>query len=314
VLPPLSLVLLVGLGVWGPDDPGEILKRGLRETSDYTGQMLVKTESWTEGKSLLQVKVVKGKGFKYTWVHPSNAAGESYIDDGKQIKQYLPDSNVIRVRTSFQTFFPSESERLAMTKQNYTLSFLGHEKRQGRTVQRIRATAKNSQMGVRTMAVDSELPVVFELDHRVGGSTKRLFEVFEFALMENSAIKLDLGAPASAKVVNAWGPKPIKDVKIATGLLGFAPIVPPTLPYGLKIFASQMVGDEKSPFVAMRLTDGLAIAHVYQWRWEKGKAAIKSGIQADLANSRRDIAFAVVTDMPSDVKEKLLDVFSKAAD
>ena len=61
----------------------------------------------------------------------------------------------------------------------------------------------------------------------------------------------------------------IHDVGMASKRVGFAPRTPSSLPFGFEVAEAHLCGDEKSAFVAVRISDGFAQGTIYQWDSKK---------------------------------------------
>src|SRR5690606_34009516 len=99
------------------------------------------------------------------------------------------------------------------------------------------------------------------------------------------------------------------DMIYAASAIGFTPRAPQKLPFNFRYFAKQLVGEESSPFIVYRLTDGLSIVHVYEWKYEHGKKSERSGIPAVRFDKSRDIAYGIVADCSPGAQAMILDAF-----
>lgn len=292
------------------DDIFNKLRPAIDEGFDFTGVMIAQIGGWQEDPMVLQMYCVKDKGAKIIWIHPSTVQGQSFLDDGKTVHQYFPDINVVRVRPSFYSFWPSYSYLLGLVKKNYIVKDLGTETRLGRKVDVLSVTAKNSDLGERKVMIDQELPVVLEDVHKVGSRTVFRLKSFEFKELKASDIKLKLDLPIGVVTRNTWGPQKVTDIKIASGAIGFAPQIPSRLPYGFQIFSKQLVGMESDPFFVARIADGMLTCHVYQWKYKSGQAQSKLDIPAMLVDKKKDIAFSILGDIPPEAAMKVLKSFT----
>ena len=294
------------------NDAIKYLRPAVEEGFDYTGEMLVRMNSWVGEPQMMKIQTVKDKGVKVTWIHPSTVQGQAYLDDGKLIQQYIPDKKYIRVRPSFQTFWPSGKTMLALAEKNYTVKEIGRGTRAGRSAIVIEAKAKNSELGVRRITVDKEYPVVLEDIHTVGTKSINRIQTIEFRILPASEIKLSLGAPRDVRSDKAWGPVEVKDVKFAAGAVGFTPSLPTKIPLGFTVFVRQLVGTEKDPFFVARITDGLLVGHIYQWKYKRGAVKERSEIPVMMVDSRRDVAYSLLGDLPPEAADIILRAFVEA--
>lgn len=297
---------------WIPtsEDPYTLLRPAIDEQFDFTGSMVVQMEGWVEEPVMLQMQVLKNKGAKVVWIHPSTVQGQTYVDDGKTVRQYMPDQKYVRVRPSFHTFWPSHSTQLALVKKNYEVKLVGKSVRLGRGVTVLSATAKSAELGVRKLTIDRKLPLVLEDIHSVGSKSIYRLRTYDVQELKDSQVSLRLDLPSDVKTVNAWGPEKISDIKYAAGACGFTPQIPSKLPFGFEIFAKQLVGMENDPFFVARVSDGLLVAHIYEWKYRAGAAQTKMEIPAMLVDKKKDIAYSILGDLPPDASMRLLKAFT----
>lgn len=295
-------------------DPVRLLLPVVHDDFLFNGEITMRMDSWLDEPATVQIETVKGKGAKVTWIHPSTMQGVAYFDDGRQIRQYFPDKNLLRLRKSFQSFWPDAESLLNLTAKNYTVKDAGRTTRIGREANIVVATAKYQELGSRRFLIDSRLPVVLEDRHTAGGDTIVRLQAIQLREMPPGEVDLSLGAPANAAIAEGWGPKDITDMKFAAGVLKFTPRIPEKIPFGFAVFAKQLVGREEQPFLVVRITDGLATAHIYEWRYGYGANKSMAEIPATLVDSRSDIAYSIVGDLPPKASEIVLQSFVSALD
>ncbi|QYK52182.1 MAG: hypothetical protein KF824_07910 [Fimbriimonadaceae bacterium] len=305
-----ALMLAGGGSVAQGDRVGDTLRRVLNDKFDFTGTMVARRQQWDEEPMLMAIQVSKDKGSKSTVIHPSTSQGQVFIDDGKVLKQYIPDQKTILVRPSFYTFFPSGDTLAKWAEQNYKVTITDSSgTRLGRPVMTLSLKAKYSEMGTRVMIVDQQLPLTHVYEATAEGRTIKLFELVDLKLANGGEISLDPDVPREVRSKQIWGPKAVKDMKYAASLLGFRPLQVDRMPFNFQIFVQQLVGSESNPFFVTRMSDGLATAHVYQWKYNGGQTPETFGIKVRKVDRRRDIALAIAGDCPPNASDQILDAF-----
>ncbi len=307
----LGLIVAFSTNLFVPvEDPYTLLRPALDEQFDFTGSMVVQMENWDEDPFMIQMLMLKDKGTKVTWIHPSIVQGQTFVDDGKFVKQYMPDQKYIRVRPSFHTFWPSYATQLNLVKKNYVVKEIEKTSLLGRAVVVLTATAKNSDLGVRTLTIDRKVPLVLQDVHKVGEKSIYRLRTYNLQELKDSQVSLKIDVPSDVTTTKAWGPEKVTDIKYAAGACGFTPQIPTKLPYGFEIFAKQLVGMENDPFFVARVSDGLLMGHVYEWKYKGGEAHTKLDIKAMLVDKKKDIAYSILGDLPPQAAMRLLKAFT----
>ncbi len=292
-----------------PEGGTAILRRALDQTYSFTATVILRRAYWSGESSMFSATFVKDQGYKAVMIHPSMSAGQTQVDQDGKMLQWRPDDGVVLNRVSLDQFTPDLDTRIRWTTENYEISVEGEEVRLGRRAFRLVLSSKHgSDMGSHTFLVDQKLPLVLSESASAAGQSLLVAEVV--GLREDPDATLDLTLPERAQHRKIWGPQPVRDMKYAASAIGFTPRSPVSLPFNFQYFAQQLVGDESNPFIVFRITDGLSMAHIYQWRYEKGKRPERSGIRAVRIDEGRDIAFGIVADCPPRAQKKLLDAFA----
>jgi hypothetical protein len=124
--------------------------------------------------------------------------------------------------------------------------------------------------------------------------------------IETNRFRLDpVGEP---KVVRYENPDNLTKATAAKQI-GFEPIVPASLPMGFRIQGIQTNDGKSWRSVAMRLTDGLVRATVYQWQSKPGSHDPHS-IENSSVIDTGSLKIMLVTDLPASVRRKILDAFA----
>lgn len=290
--------------------PEQILARVLEDDFDYNARLVVRRQIWREEPLLFSVVVSKGVGSKYTVVHPSTYQGQVFIDDGKQLRHYIPESKTIYLRPSGHSFAPSGSWLARRAGKNYTLAIVEREKRLGRDVTTIALRPKNAALPSRRMTVDNELPVVHLVDAFDGSDRLRLVEVIDLKPSSSNLGELKLDTTREVRTRQSWGPRPVKDMKLAAGILGFSPLSPRKIPLGFESYVRQLGGTEQSPAFVNRLSDGVAMVTVYQWAYDEEKRPELFSMKPLAFDSTGRIAVTADGDVPSSVLRQMAQAFA----
>ena len=289
-------------------DPYAEAKRVLDENYAYDAKMVVRRSFWDEESTLMSIVVRKGAGSLTTIIHPTQYQGQSLIDNGKVLQHYVPDERSVFVRPSPATFAMRANDRIKLLKANYEAELESPGRRLNRPVFTIVFTPDNDGMPERTMVVDRQLPVI----HLYQAGTGRKLTILETVSIQEtspSAEPLKFDLPREAKTIDLWGPKDVRDIKIATALLGFQPSQPASLPFGFKAYRNQLVGKEAEPVFATRLADGLCSVTVYQWPFENGSRPKFADMAPFYVSD--NIAVHAVGDAPPTVLKRLAKAYMK---
>lgn len=289
-------------------DPYAEAKRVLEESYSYDAKMVVRRAFWDEESTLMSISVRKGVGSLTSIIHPTQYQGQAMIDDGKKLFHYVPDERRVYVRSSPATFMMGIHERIRLLKQNYCAELASPGKRLDRPVMSIVFEPENDGMPERVMVVDRKLPVIHLYQTR-GSDRLTILETVSLQETPPSREKFDFESMTTAAQVNLWGPKDVKDIKIATALLGFQPSQPRTLPYGFKGYRNQLVGKETEPVFATRISDGLCSATVYQWPYASGGRAKFAEMSPFYVSD--DVAILAVGDAPPSVLKRLARAYAR---
>lgn len=275
----------------------------------FTGETLSQSETWEGERVLTKTVMVRNQGVRISYVHPSTMQGVTISDDGVSNRFYSADANYLRVRRSLYSFWPTLTQMEKWAAENYTFRKVSEGTRLGHATVTIEAKNRNPKMGSLTITAGKSLKTVFDIRAQIGERTLNQWRILEMRLAPENEFKITFPIPSDAKVEKAWGPIDIKDIKFATGALGFSPPAPDRLPYGFHTFATQLVGSESDPFFAARVTDGLLVGNVYVWRYKSGAVKSRSEIPAMVVDRRRDLAIGALGDFAPGVKEEIAKAF-----
>lgn len=294
------------------DRPKDVLLASLeRKTRNpYTA---VQTQRYLFGNDTpVQVKLEADAAgrLRRTVLQPLRMQGIISMDDGKTWMTFLPDEKRLVVQPSPALDRQSPRKRVRLIESNYTLSFEKPTSRDGRKVLTVVAKAKNPEIPSRRYEIDSESNVILRLVRYSGdGPPRTLIETnaITFNRPKSSDI-MAIPQVEGLKTVQVKGPVPLPPAEQAKQQLGFEPAMPQNLPYGFRIVQAQMISSERTPLLALRLSDGLIQATVYQVK-PKGSPGSQ-----ELRRFRDGIAWNgallhVSGDLPKAVRLKLIEAF-----
>jgi len=251
---------------------------------------------------------------KLSVLGPLSQQGITSVDDGRQWITYHPDCNQVFVQPSPRLSSQPTSERIAIAKRNYTLEVANHHhKVAGRKVYCLVAIPKHPEMPIRQYCIDQDKPFLLRMEVLEKGGAKVMLNTKEIefpAAVPDEEFQLQ---PAKlAKLVPLREPTRTGLGKNAKRMAGFNPAIPPALPFGFVIQHPEVTGSGSKKIVAVRITDGLVNATVYEWDNKRNPQQCLGG---DCSHDRavKGIGMRVVGEVPELVLVKLLDSFIREA-
>ncbi len=273
------------------------------------------SQRFQESNVMQQVKVEMSRDGKLhqTVLSPLSMQGFECVDDGEQMMTFSPDDRSIIVQASNAAKASDVKYRMALVDRNYTLKIERRDRVAGRAALVIAATPRNAGLETRCYTIDEKTGFLLRLE-TCKGEDKTMH--FDTKLVEyphdipDEAFEMHASGTRK-QVYDTWQQCPsVKNVAL-NNQLGFAPIVPKMLPFGFAIQEVQSDTRSKLPSVAVRLTDGLAIATVYQWQ-KRGPRSNKVPDGTRVADAGY-VRVLIAGDVPEDIKQRLLESFIKAA-
>lgn len=244
---------------------------------------------------------------KYTILLPLCDQGTIMYDDGKWMKNVIPDDKKMFVYES-----PRHNAQLtlrqSLAEQNYKFSAIAGEKVAGRSTILIVAIPKASVMPERRYSVDVANMYLLKVETQHKGERKVLMETVAINYPRTLSI-----ADPEKDGFSQYNRIPVEtaisvgEVSKITEMLGFKPAIPDTLPFGFAMIDKQVDVDRDS--IAYRITDGLAHATIMQRRTVRTKNTSANPSRRE----SRGFEFKLVGDLPDSVISKLLDIFVREA-
>ncbi len=268
-----------------------------RDPSNVGEMQLVKVERSRAGSTRHQI------------LRPLRSQGVMSIDDGERSMMYLPAENMVINQESPQKADGDIEFRVNLTAKNYQLSLESGPDIAGRETTIIIAKPRESWLDERRIYLDGK--TAYPLRHEVvrGNKVELQFTTKDIQYpptMSSEIFRMrKIGGVTELRYDR---PADLKDPKQAEKLVGFIPIVPKNLPMGFKVQSIQVNETEELASVAVRITDGLVRATVYQWRQSEEDDKVAS-MDNRTAGTKRGIRVMLVSELGASVRKKLLDAF-----
>jgi hypothetical protein len=204
---------------------------------------------------------------KSTALSPSDFAGVVDLDDGVEWTTYYPRDHKVVKTPSPRIEEGNPIFQLALAAQNYTMTVAPAPAIADCQVVCVTATPKAKGLDTRLYYLDARTSYVLRLETLNPGGGKMLrFDTRSITFLRQPP-DMSLGVDENhMHVDHRPPPRDVYPPSAAKPLVGFEPIVPDSLPLGFIVRQTQIVGGGDDQFIALRLTDGLVHATVYQWR------------------------------------------------
>jgi hypothetical protein len=250
---------------------------------------------------------------KLTVLSPLSKQGVTNIDDGRQWMTYLPDENKVILQPSPRQDVQSPRDRLKIAQKNYSLAVKsGDHQVAGRSVYCVTATSRFPEMPARRYCIDKKKPFLLRMEVLTNSGAKVMLDTKEVEYPNYvPAEDFDLEPRDRTKLFTFNAPARMPLGRNAKNIVGFKPLVPSSLPFGFEVEQPQLGGSPKKRFVAVRITDGLVNATVYEWN--KAKDVKRFGKEQSADRQHKNVGFRLVGEVPEAVMVKLLDAFMREA-
>lgn len=275
-------------------------------TIPLTGVVLYRRNPRSNDFKTVKVEQSSGR-MKMTVLSPLSEQGVTMLDDGKTWTTYLPDSNWLMVQPSPRLFPVDNAQRKSLADRNYRFTTERSVVIAGRETVAIVASPKLSEMPERRYYFDEANSVMLRLEVGDGANRRLLYDTAEISFP--NAVRdevFQLRTVKRARKMEIEPPMTLERPRTVAREVGFVPVVPDRLPLGFVIQARQVVGPRDSRYVAIRLTDGLVTATVYQWSTGTGRKLPFEAWASDLLLD--EVAFRADGELP----QPLLDVLAEA--
>lgn len=286
-----------------------------RQFSVNVVALLVQRDPTGDGRTqVVRVERDRAGRIHHVVVAPLRLQGTETIDDGKRARTFWPDQNVVIDQESPQLTPCDANWRMDLVKQNYRVRFGKSTKIAGRDARQVIATPKDKRMDTRTVSVDRATSYPLRLETTSpDGSTTVHFDTKEIKFPASIPPEhFEMRVVGSVRKL-AYSRPTVLTRDLAKEKIGFAPLMPAEMPMGFQLQEIQLTQSTAWRSIAIRITDGLVRATIYQWRSKPGEAKLVSMENS----SQRDVGavrMMVVTDLGEDLREALLQAFAEGGE
>ncbi len=290
----------------------QLLLKSLQHAYDVNVQAIVvqycpDTESYQQ----LKLEQTRTGRSRYTILTPLRDQGVESVDDGTRAVTYLPDNKLVLVQASTRNQGEDCKERIARAEKNYRLSWEESPDIAGRPVVCITATPKAGPLEERRFYIDTETAYLLRCETVTKGGTPQVKYDTKCVVYPE-----EMAEPKVA--ISAFGAKTVKyesQVKLSKAIsnsqLGFDPIIPTQLPYGFAVMTSQVTSSKSWKAAVVRITDGLVMGAVYQWKPEPESR--EPALTPDRSSIRsHGLSLLMVADIPRNARERILQSFAES--
>jgi hypothetical protein len=262
-------------------------------------------EMWTEQSSRGELKL--------TVLSPLTEQGVTSIDDGHQWITYRPDDNKLIIEASPRKDERKTKDRINLTQKNYDLIVEPTEPLiAGRRAYSFLAMAKHLEMPARRFCIDKKKDFLLRIEVIDDHGCRLMLDTKNIDFPSDVAHDDFALVPHESPEVETYpAPVTVSLTKEIRHSLGFKPCMPEDLPFGFVVDQPQLVEGKNDKYLAIRLTDGLVSATVYEWNGRKHNAGPEGISRTD--KSANGLKLRFMGEVPDRVSTGLLDRFVKEA-
>ena len=298
----------------GDDADAWLLKSMRRNFSTHVIAVIIQRDP-SDDDQHQTVRVERSKDGKvhHVVLQPLRRQGTESVDDGRRLRVYLPDQNVMIDQASPHLQEDDAGTRWKLAKKNYDLKFGEAVKIAGRETRCIVAVPHDSRMETRRYYVDRKTGYPLRMETISDDSPRRIiYDTREIQFpAEIDRERFEMNPVGGARVLSYDPPQSLKPAD-AKRKLGFSPILPSNLPMGFKVQDMQLTTSDRWRALAVRVTDGLVKATVYQWL-SSDQVKIRS-MEMGTSGTVGDVRLLVVSEMSTEIRRDLLRAFTRYAD
>lgn len=306
-----ALLVAASLALAGGQDRGsELLRKSMgRKFQVNIVAVIMQRDPGGDG-TYQRVKVSRAKDGKvrHTILQPLRMAGIESVDDGEQMRVYLPDKRSMIVQDSPMLLETDLEERLDLAKQNYDLSVVAGKQIAGRSTVCVVANPKATGLGTRRYSLDEKTGYPLRLQVDMGkGETRTIFDTvaIDFPTRLSSEV-FEVNPLPGTDTIRYTRPQTLTSRAHAERAVGFRPVLPTRFPMGFRMQEMQVNQGGEWKSVVVRLTDGLVRATVYQWKPDGGEV---ESVEESSCLDVNGIRLLLVSDLPAEVRVRLLNAF-----
>jgi outer membrane lipoprotein-sorting protein len=287
------------------------LAKSMQRSFSVNVVTLIEQRDPANDQEMQLVKVERSKSGKvrHSIQMPIRMQGITSIDDGDRSMMYLPDEKVIINQESPQKEPNDVSFRLELAANNYDFKVSKGQVLAGRQTMQVTAIPKDNQLDIRRYSIDEKTSYPLRLEViSPGGNSETQYDTKDIkypSRLDEAIFQLrTIGGVSTLNYKRAS----LKNSAEAEKMVGFVPIVPATLALGFRVQNVQINENLEWKSVAIRITDGLVRATVYQWRPSAKDEKIQTLDNRSMFD-RKGIRVMIVSDLSTPLRNKLLKAF-----
>lgn len=298
-------------GPWPDARARDLLLKSMERSRCFNVSAILTREG---SGGIMQLKLEQSEdGFeRQTILQPLSMQGVSTVDDGKRWMTLWPDERRVLRQDSPRLWQADPEDRIRLADRNYRLTITSEDRIAGRRALCVSAVPRSKEMATRRYYLDERTGFILR--------SELVDENGEVVLLQDTkAISFPDDIPKCCEMISSKGmrvmertsPMALKPGASTRSLVGFEPVLPGNLPFGFVIHAKQIIGDENRRYVAVRITDGLVSATIYQYKSDGDER--KRG-SSDERREAAGVGFRVVGELTSAAKSQILSRFLKEAE
>ncbi|MBN8690112.1 MAG: hypothetical protein J0L72_04875 [Armatimonadetes bacterium] len=307
-----STIALATLCCFGlAQTPLEILTRSYESRKTTPASLLVVQSAFGEPTKVVTKVEMDGHGkVRRTVMQPLRLQGLTSVDDGRTWQVQVPDQKVLLSMPSPQTRAMTVKVRVELINKNYRVSEDKSIKIAGRDTITLVCRAKSRGIPTRRLYLDEKTTLPLRTEYQNGSQFEVLLDTLSVEFPRSLPRELfQLELPEGYKrVVNSGSPK-FETVSDAEKSLGFEPFQPAKMPYGFIVEAVEVVTIGRQKVLSVRLSDGLAVATLYQW--SASSRAPSFGAMEVQTGERQGVGYAVVSEPPEVIGTRIFEAIRR---
>lgn len=195
---------------------------------------------------------------------PLAIQGVVSFDDGERWINYFPDENRMVVMGSPRADREDVDARLRLAGQNYRFAIETGGRVAGRSAVIVVAIPRHSGMPGRRYAIDARTDVLLRVE-TVGAEPAVMFDTRAIRFSEGMIVEPPAAPDVPLRVVRPAPPVRVSRLSDVRAIAGFQPLAPRQFSHGFVLREIQVGGTGTQRYAAIRLSDGLCTATMYQW-------------------------------------------------
>lgn len=316
-----AALVAVGLGsvAFGAATQGQgraidVLLRAMDRTANTPVSGIFYQKSFGGFRCHAQVQIDQSRDgrIRVGMLQPLSMQGVTSVDDGKTWTTYFPDDRRMVVQESPRASQPDPRWRLEIAQRNYSFRMEPGEQVAGRRTIAVVAVPRNEGLPVRRYTIDQERSYMLRLE-TIGDDDRPnvLLDTKDISFPNDVDARLfDIRPIGDVRTIKLDAPTRFQSSRKAAPLVGFRPIVPEDMPFGFVVSDKLFTASDEAKFVAIRISDGLVTATVYQW---DGRKPAQPWPASGRDREVEGIRLRLIGDLPDGVMSKVLDSFIRKA-